>query len=110
MDKTEWQQIHELKGTEGVTLRIQRRGDTRPQYSYQVGRERRPDLDGFQDNRLMPFVPVFVQGQGTTVTIDRQSEALVKQALDWIQADAAAFEANARGMNGDASRKKRHRE
>ena len=109
----EWKQVHELKGSDGTVLRVQRRGDIRPQYSYQIGRERRPDPDGAPNDRLLPFVSVKIQAQGT-ISVDRQSETLVKQALDWIHEDAMVFESNyidrlidrdSRGQNGVTPRR-----
>lgn len=90
----EWKVVHELKGSDGTILRIQRRGDIRPLYSFQIGQERRPDPDGGPPaNRLLPFVRVKVQAQGT-ISIDRAPEELVRKALDWIHEDAMQYEEN----------------
>jgi len=89
----EWKQVHELKGSDGLIVRIQRRGDIRPLYSLQIGHERRPNPDGTPDDRLLPFVRVKIQAQGT-VSIDRSPEELVKKALDWVHEDAMQFEQN----------------
>lgn len=87
----EWKTVHEIKGEEGHTLRVQRRGDRRPQYSYHIGRERRQEPGEPANDRLLPFVQVRVQAQGA-VTVDRSSLKMVEQALDWIAEDAAKFE------------------
>lgn len=91
--RIEWMDVHEIKGDDGTIVRVQRRGDIRPSYSYQIGRERK-QIDGEPpNNRLLPFVNVRVEAMGAVV-VNRTSLDLVKQALDWIEKDAAVYEAN----------------
>lgn len=85
-----WKQVHELKLPTGVAIRIERRGDHRPQYSLSVGRERR---DGRPEDRLISYVPVPIEALGS-VTVDRSLEALLAEAHNWIHEDALTFEAN----------------
>lgn len=79
--------MHEIKGEAGHAVRIQRRGDQRPQYSLQLGRERRQEGTGDVDDRLLPFVQLrFNRG-----VLDRDVLSLVEQAMSWVENDAKAF-------------------
>lgn len=98
MAPAEWKQVHEIKGSDGLTIRVQRRGDVRPQYSYQIGQERRApadstDPDGFFDDRLVPFVRLGIHAKSAPM-VNRESLELVEQALDWVEQDAAKFKSN----------------
>jgi hypothetical protein len=87
-DKPEWKTVHEVKGAEGVTARVQRRGDYRPLYSVQMGRERRQEPGEPVNDRLLPFVPVRVNNG----SVDRSALKLMEQALDWIEEDAQSYQ------------------
>jgi hypothetical protein len=84
----EWKVVHEVKG-EGHVVRVQRRGDERPQYSFQIGRERRQIEGEAVDERLLPFV----QLRFNAGVLDRESLSLVERALEWVESDARTFNA-----------------
>ena len=83
----EWKQVQEFEGARDVVVRIQRRGDIHPHYSIQVGR-RKKDEPEF----LSIHTPVWTDRNGSPPKVDRSLEDLVKQAHDWIEADAKALE------------------
>jgi hypothetical protein len=87
---TEWQKVYEEReGT--LVVRVTRRGDYRPQYSIQVGREWR-DADGTVDpERLSSFIRISTDNGG----VDRALEGVLTRALDWIQTDVTATSARA---------------
>lgn len=112
MDRNEWKLAHEIKGNDGLVVRIQKRDGNRPLYSYQVGHERKPGPDGEPDDRLTLFVRVRVDAH----SVARDSPTLITQALDWIEQDAKKYDytdrrydSDERPRNGDANRNRNGR-
>lgn len=87
--KAEWKTVKEI-GEGDLRVRVQRRGDWKPQYSIQIGRKRDDEPE-----RLSPFHQVRVDAQGSVKidrTLEEQLPDMLKQAHDFVHEDASYFE------------------